>query len=47
LLFLASEARVERSLSPGLYISSESHRFLIRPILASKTTLLGLKTPVS
>jgi hypothetical protein len=44
---LASEQRVERSLRPGRHTSFESHRFLIRPILASKTTILGLKTPIS
>ena len=34
--------RVERSSRPGRHISFESHEFLIRPILASKTTILGL-----
>jgi hypothetical protein len=44
---LVSEQRVERSLRPGRHTSLESHRFLIRPILASKTTILGQKTPIS
>jgi hypothetical protein len=44
---LASGQRVERSLKSGRHTSFESHRFHIRPILASKMTILGLKTPIS
>ena len=44
---LASEQGVARLLEPGRHTNFESYRFLIRPILASKTTILGLKTPIS
>jgi len=35
-----------KSLRPGRHTSFKSYRFLIRPILASKTTILGLQTPI-
>ena len=44
---LESEQRVERSLEPERHTSFESHRFPIHPILAPKTRILGLKTPIS
>jgi hypothetical protein len=44
---LASEQEVEKPSRPGRHISFESHKFLIRPNLGSKTTILGLKKPIS
>ena len=44
---LVSEQRVEMSLEPERHTSFENHRFLIRSILASKTMILELKTPIS
>jgi hypothetical protein len=44
---LESNQRVEGSLKPEMHISFENHRFLIRQILAMKTMILGLKTPIS
>ena len=43
----AWQLEVERSSRPGRYISFDSHKFLVRPILGSKTTILDLETSIS